>query len=124
MVGDAWGFLGRHALRALNRFLGDRKARTHARGGLFQPPLRNSGVWHLVCQKQNCQGTPGDRNAENMGNLTFWHVVCQKSAGYSSGKGRLTRRRSVVRRSVVPTRKQTKPTPTMPEAYIAIFRIV
>src|SRR5260370_22808585 len=124
MVGDTCGLFGRQALRALNRFLGDRKARTHARGGLFQPPLRNSGLWHLVCQKQNCQGTPGDRNGENMGNLTFWHVVCQKSAGYSSGKGHLTRRRSVVRRSVVPTRKQTKASPTMAEADIAIVRIV
>ena len=39
---------------------------------------KNSAVWHLVCQKQDCQGKRMCRNSENNVALTSWHLVCQK----------------------------------------------
>jgi hypothetical protein len=38
----------------------------------------DSVIWHLVCQKLECQGKQPPRNAENNSALTFWHLVCQK----------------------------------------------
>jgi hypothetical protein len=42
----------------------------------------NSPVWHLVCQKTDCQGKTLPQNAENKVMLTFWHLVCQKSVDH------------------------------------------
>src|ERR1700720_1331873 len=48
--------------------------RGSASAATFLRPVIGS-LWHLVCQKQSCQGGAVSGNAENMGNLTFWHLV-------------------------------------------------
>src|SRR5437870_12830092 len=68
-------------------------------------------LWHLVCQRKDCQDKPSFRNAENTGTLTFWHLVCQKTYAIL-----LLQHVSQRRRRIVPARKQPKAPPAMADA--------